>query len=281
MEIQSKKPNKTATVIIIIVIAIIIIALLPSVISISKKDALYNEALEKIDAEDYEGAKKLLSELHKEKYYKDSRDLWYYCFHRLRGLNDYYDASDAYLDLKDCEFLSLSEERRDKILEFVKEAKKGYDTYSEIKDEERKKEQEEYKKKREEEEREAKKVPWVGMPESQIASTTLGAPSSNVRHNSDRVDGEYISCNLYDFYDSEVHHIFTARCGHGRVINIWDYRNDPSHWDWDPTYEGKSRFDYIDDVDDYVNPDDFYYDHYDDFYDYEEAEDYYYSHGGR
>ena len=120
-------------------------------------------------------------------------------------------------------------------------------------------------------------VPYVGMPESEIGKTKLGAPSENVRHNGAMLNGKSYSANLYDFYKNNKY-IFTARCINGRVTQVWDYRDDDS--DFDPTYTGESRFKYVD-VDEYSDVYEFYYYYYDDFYDFEEAEDYYYSHGGR
>ena len=66
-------------------------------------------------------------------------------------------------------------------------------------------------------------IPYVGMSESHIADTSLGAPSDNVRHNIAFQNGERYTANLYDFYKNGTR-IFTARCVNGVVTEIWDDR---------------------------------------------------------
>lgn len=121
-------------------------------------------------------------------------------------------------------------------------------------------------------------VPFVGMPESRIADTSLGAPEEKVYHNNETKNGKVYSANIYDFsrYDGKC--IFTARCIDGHVTEVWDYRSDPK-----PPRADISTVVIPDDKDvgDFSHPEDFYDWYYDDFYDYEEAEEYYYSHGGR
>ena len=115
------------------------------------------------------------------------------------------------------------------------------------------------------------------MSESEIKNTSLGAPSSNVRHNSEMIKGERYIANLYDFKSGNKT-IFTARCVKGRVTEVWDHRSDPVV-PYTPKKNTKSKSDddpY--DVNDYSNAEDFYYDHYDDFFDYYDAEDYYNEH---
>lgn len=124
-------------------------------------------------------------------------------------------------------------------------------------------------------------VPYVGMSESQISNTSLGAPSSKVRHNRQVKNGQQYTANLYDYYKDGAL-IFTARCVQGKVIQVWDKRDNPVQ-PYKKSASSKSNSSKSSKKDeynakDYQNADDFYYDHYDDFYDYEEAEDYYNEH---
>ena len=70
--------------------------------------------------------------------------------------------------------------------------------------------------------------------------------------------------------------MFTARCCKGKVINVWDCREDD-----DSKSKTTNRITYKTDRDedpynasDYSDPEDFYEDNYDDFWDFEDAEDY-------
>lgn len=126
-------------------------------------------------------------------------------------------------------------------------------------------------------------VPFVGMSESDIANTSLGAPSSKVGHNLEWVHGERVTTNLYYFYENK-RMIFSARCYFGSVKEVWDHRNEPPALNM--YYLRKSSQQQKDEDDPfnakgYLFPEDFYVDHLDDFYDFEDAEDYYYDHGGK
>ena len=120
-------------------------------------------------------------------------------------------------------------------------------------------------------------LPYVGMPESRIYDTSLGAPDDEIRHNNEMIGGLQYTANLYDFKVNGWT-VFIARCVNGEVTDIWDYRRDPlmstKHTAPPPGTYGDNEFD----VYDYYMPEDFYADHYDDFYDYYEAEEYFYEH---
>jgi hypothetical protein len=118
-------------------------------------------------------------------------------------------------------------------------------------------------------------VPFVGMSESKISSTSLGSPKSEIRHNYECINGEQYLANLYDFV-SGGRVIFTARCVRGKVTEVWDNRNDEPYV---PSYRpSKPKDDTIEEdpynAKDYSNEEDFYYDNYDDFFDYYDAEAY-------
>lgn len=54
------------------------------------------------------------------------------------------------------------------------------------------------------------------MSENDINRTSLGKPSSEIRHNKECINGKQYTANLYDFY-SGSDKIFTARCVQGMV----------------------------------------------------------------
>lgn len=121
-------------------------------------------------------------------------------------------------------------------------------------------------------------VPFVGMTEGNINNTSLGRPSSDIRHNYEYINGEQYLANLYD-YKSGNRTIFTARCVRGVVTEVWDCRDAvpyvPSHRPSSGNHE-EDHDEY--NASDYSNEEDFYYDHYDDFYDYYDAEEYWNEH---
>ena len=118
-------------------------------------------------------------------------------------------------------------------------------------------------------------LPYVGMSESMISKTSLGAPREKVRHNTEMISGNVYQANLYDFVkDGKC--IFTARCIQGKVTQVWDMRDDPQTFMFNETYYPPEI-----NVDDFGDPEDFYDEYRDDFLSYEDAEDYYYAHGGK
>ena len=252
-------------------------------------DTAYNSAVTMIQNGAYEDA---LSELEKanpkkinrdnfwkdvkydyiKKAYKDTLPLYAYALAQIE-YNDKKRMStvDEYLSLIS---KSYSGELSEEIKTFKENFKSEYDVF--LAEEARKAEQ-----KRKEDLK--KRVPYVGMSESDIANTSLGAPSSNVRHNYEMVGGKSYQANLYD-YKSGSKTIFTARCVQGKVTEVWDKRNEAKNTTTHSSSISTSRKKktYNDDkydVKDYYDAEDFYDDHYDDFYDYEEAEDYYNEHG--
>lgn len=126
-------------------------------------------------------------------------------------------------------------------------------------------------------------VPFVGMSESDIDNTSLGAPSSKVGHNWEWVGRERVTTNLYYFYENG-RMIFSARCVLGSVEQVWDHRDElpaPKVYSFRKSAAPKEDDDDPFNAKDYLFPEDFYEDHFDDFYDFEDAEDYYYDHGGK
>ncbi len=115
-------------------------------------------------------------------------------------------------------------------------------------------------------------VPFVGMSESRIGDTSLGAPSPNVGHNYQVKNGSQYYTNIYRFYRNGKE-IFSARCMEGKVIDVWDWRGTTSSSSSGYSSSSSSSSDKYD-ASSYSNEDDFYDDYYDDFYDYYDAEEY-------
>lgn len=200
--------------------------------------------------------------------YMDTASLRRYCNAQIDYANGEY--KNAHRNASSLKFMHLSVEQDAAILASVEQIEAQYEAYME---QERIRQQVEF-------ERSIRSgVPFVGMPESRIADTSLGTPSSKVRHNNQVKSDEIYRCNLYDFY-IKGHLIFTARCMEGKVIQVWDSRNkvdasipypsSPSHSSSAHSNSGSDPYHAAD----YSDEEDFYEDHWDDFFDFEDAEDY-------
>lgn len=225
----------------------------------------YDKAVALVDSGAYKEAKELFKEI-EEKNYQDTAAYISLCEAHIdydRG-----SISSAYYDMYEVRFSYLSSEQTKAVDNFTATLKTEYDVYLKEKSEADAKA---YR------DRITNGVPYVGMSESEIKNTSLGAPSSNVRHNYECINGEQYLANLYDFKQGNAT-IFTARCVRGRVTEVWDNRSNPVVPYTPKKSTKKSQDDDPYDVNDYSNEEDFYYDHYDDFFDYYDAEDYYNEH---
>ncbi len=231
----------------------------------------YNQAVSLVFADQFGDAVSLLDTIAKDKY-KDTVPLRRYCNAQIDYANG--DYKSAHRNASSLEFRHLSAEQDATVLASVEQIEAQYEIYME---QERIRQQAEY-------ERSIRTgVPFVGMPESRIADTSLGAPSSKIRHNNQVKSGEIYKCNLYDFYING-HLIFTARCMEGKVIQVWDSRDkvntsipypaSSSHTASSHSSEDSDPYHAAD----YSDEEDFYEDHWDDFFDFEDAEDYWREH---
>ena len=84
----------------------------------------------------------------------------------------------------------------------------------------------EAKKKREEEKARMKAAPYVGMSESKINDTDLGKAEAHMNYNTQCINGEIYSANMY-YFKKGGDLVFTARCVNGKVYNISDLRDNP------------------------------------------------------
>lgn len=226
----------------------------------------YEDGLKLIATEDYQQAREKLLQI-EDQNYKDTADYLALCDAHID-----YDAgnlSGAYFSINSVDFSNQNTESMADITDFKKTVNTEYDAYCEEQDRIR---AEAYESKIK------NGVPYVGMSESRIGDTSLGKPSSDVRHNYECISGEQYLANLYDFKENG-RTIFTARCVRGTVTEVWDNRGaDTSR----PAYRPSTGDDDSDgdpyNVNDYYHAEDFYYDHYDDFFDYYDAEDYFNEH---
>lgn len=230
-----------------------------------QRESIYKQAESCISSADYVGAQDLLSQIESSDY-KDTESLLLLC-----KAHDEYEsghAIDAYYTIQKVVFRYQDTVQTNSIKQFKTILEEEYDNY--INQMAEKRQQEYYNKI-------TNGVPFVGMSEASISSTTLGSPSSKVRHNYECISGEQYLANLYDFYNGGKK-IFTARCVNGKVTEVWDERNTTSYV---PNYSSSSKADKDSDPYDansYYHAEDFYDDHYDDFFDYEDAEDYFNEH---
>ena len=274
---------KTKILVIIVLILLVGAASTFCYIDYTTTEDAYVQAIEYIKTGEYDLAVKQLDVANKEEcdkenfyydvkydksptsYYKDSAYLYAYSF----AMSEYNTSKsmnyiDRYLELIPDNY---SKTLSDEINAFKEKFGKEYEEY--LLEQERKRQIEEDKKIR-------SSVPFVGMSESRINDTILGT-NYEIVHNSEYIKGEKIRANIYRFKKGNGI-IFVARCLQGKVVKVIDYRDDP--WVIPSTSSSsstkkKSNNDDPYDVNEYSDPEDFYYDNYDDFWDYEDAEDYY------
>lgn len=265
-ELKSQKSKKRRnTIIVFTVIGVVLVSIITvSVVKASKTASVYENAERLIETGDYQQAKDELKGI-EDSNYRDTAALILLCTAHIE-----YNGGrtvDAYYTLKDANFRYQTSAQQSKISSFRSTLDSEYKAYISRMVE---RQQQEYESKI------VNGVPFVGMSESRIADTTLGKPSDKVRHNSEMINGQRYSANLYDFYQNSKL-IFTARCIQGRVTEVWDERNKSTS-----TYTPRSGKTSTDpSVEGFSHPEDFYEYYWDDFFDYEDAEDYYYEHGGK
>ena len=113
-------------------------------------------------------------------------------------------------------------------------------------------------------------VPYMGMSESRISETALGAPSRT-----EFIDNKFGEGKLgFYYWDRDGKNIFVARTEDNKVRSTTDMRKVKTTRKTTQTQEKSDPYD----VYSYTNEEDFYDDHYDDFLDYEEAEAYWRDH---
>lgn len=226
--------------------------------------ANYSEAEKRIEVCDYAGAMEMLKEIETDEY-RDTQALIKLCKAHISYEAGY--VKSAYWDVKYLDFKYLTLEQQSAVDAFMDELELAYDDYLEQR---RIAEKNAYK------EKVQNGVPFVGMSEGDIANTSLGSPSLEVRHNYEWISGKQYEANLYDFKEGE-NIIFTARCIQRKVTQVWDSRDNPvKPYQPGSSVVGKSDKKDPYDVYDYDDPEDFYYDNYDSFDGYEDAEDYWY-----
>lgn len=266
-ELGNRRNKKRKAISAVISVLIIFLAIAVTVSSVNKAhlSRKYEEAVSLYENGSYDEAKVRFEEIRDENF-KDTEPFIALC----KAHIDYNKGfiSTAYFDIKDIHFHYLGAEQADEYNRFLSLLKEKYKSYL-------KKVSEANTKTYREKIRNG--VPFVGMPESEIKNTSLGAPSETVRHNIAWVNGKRYTANIYDFKEGNAT-IFTARCVRNLVTEVWDHRSSPvSPYVPDKNKTSGTENDPYN-VNDYSNEEDFYDDHYDDFFDYYDAEDYYREH---
>ena len=261
---DNKKRNDTIFIIItVIVVALFFIGL--SVVKDIRASSIYNQAVALYDAHSYEEAKTLFESI-KDTNKKDTVSYIHLCQARIYYQKEL--VSAAYYELEGYFFHHMTDAQRASMNSFKNTLYSKHNADMEKKLEADRKA---YRDKIE------NGVPFVGMPESEIKNTSLGAPSDEVRHNNEMKNGKIYVANLYDFVKGG-RTIFTARCINGKVTEVWDQRNLPNNTDTPKKKTNKNKSDDPYNAKNYSNEEDFYDDFYDDFSDYYEALDYYNEH---
>ena len=257
-KMKNSKIKRIAIVLFTIFITATVIIL---IINQLKLSSIYKKGEELIAANKYEQAIEQRSTI-KEKNFKDTESLIALCeaykFYESGSIASAYDRIDKITIRYDSDYIS-----KQSVREFKNRIQEEYKVYEH---------QMKIKKEQERENRITSGVPYVGMPESRIADTSLGLPSDNVRHNVAFQNGERYTANLYDFYKNGTR-IFTARCVNGVVTEVWDNRNTTTS-SYKPN-SGKNSKKSSPDANKFSNAEDFYDYYYDDFFDYYDAEKYY------
>ncbi len=213
--------------------------------------------------------------------YKNSIPLYAYALAQLE-----YNEEDAYLRTVNEYLEHISDDYSGELSGEIETFKWNFKPqYDEFLAEERRKSEELQRlleeSKREYYERLGTKIPYEGLSEDDINRTVMG------KYHKKDTSSQY---GYTDYYwktnFGEI--MLIATCKEGKVISVsrygWDYfwtKDMQPIWNAKKTYtnkksssDTKKKDPY--NVNDYSDPEDFYYDNYDDFWDYEDAEDYYY-----
>lgn len=257
------------TVLSILAIALVCAAVPLTILAIvnaynRETDAAYAQATSLVAAGEYSGALELLEGI-SNKSYHDTRYLINICEAHKSYENG--DLQTAYSQVRAIVLRDYDGVSEDELTAFYDGVVEEYRQQQEA---EALREQREYRN------RIANGVPYVGMPESEIANTSLGKPEDRIGHNNACISGEQYRANIY-YFRSGGKLIFSARCIRGKVSEVWDYRDNPQSYSYSGGHHS-SGDPY--DVDDYQDAEEFYYYNYNDFIDYEDAEDYYNDHCG-
>ncbi|MBQ6359913.1 MAG: TFIIB-type zinc finger domain-containing protein [Lachnospiraceae bacterium] len=81
-------------------------------------------------------------------------------------------------------------------------------------------------------------LPYVGMPERDLDSTSLGLSYYNGA-NHDTINGKRTTVDIYFYIQSDYGIIYVARVANGKVISVKDYRDDP--WYFPMFMEGAKK----------------------------------------
>ena len=260
---RRKYMRKVLKIELIIVVVVIIIAILHPVVSNNIK---YSKAKKLMEKGNYPEANDILFDLELDKF-RESEKLREICnAHILYGRGEI-DMAKYYMSNVNLNILSKKQRRMEK--EFIEQIDSEVDDYVEEKDKEKRKYENKVK----------NGVPFVGMYEKDIDNTKLGTHTSvenQYLNSQNKEDKKIVYAKEYYFKDGDFI-IFSAKCVNGMVTWVTDNREKYDEYlkakkNANKNYHSGSYNPY-DSMDDYDDPEDYYYDNMDEYDDYGDAED--------
>lgn len=257
---QRKKKRRIAISVCSLIGAGILILITVSVVRLSRTGIIYDEALDQIEAGNYQQAAAILQQIEKNDY-KDTKGLLLLC--KAHQEYDSGRALTAYYTMQDARIYYISAEQKAEIDSFRQMLQSEYDAYIHEQAERRQKEYE--------------RVQSLPFP-------SVGQYVSKSQLDQMRWEGnDNKTCDVHT-----TKYLYTSRGGEKYRLWVSDYncikkvvKLSSSSSGSSTGKTGTKSLDTGPSVDGFSNPEDFYDWYWDDFFDYEDAEDYYYSHGGK
>lgn len=255
--------RKVLKIELIIVVVVIIIAILHPVVSNNIK---YSKAEKLMEKGNYPEANDILFDLELDKF-RESEKLREICNAHISYGRGEIDMAEFYMSNVNLDILSKKQRRIEK--KFIEQIDSEVDDYIAKKD----------KEEREYENKVKNGVPFVGMYEKDIDNTKLGTHTSvenQYLNSQNKDDKKIVYAKEYYFKDGDFI-IFSAKCVNGRVTWVMDNREKYDEYlkakkNANKNYHSGSYNPY-DSMDDYDDPEDYYYDNMDEYDDYGDAED--------
>ncbi len=255
--------RKVLKIELIIVVVVIIIAILHPIVSNNIK---YSKAEKLMEEGNYSEASDILFDLELEKF-RESEKLREICNAHILYDRGEIDMAKYYMSNVDLNILSKKQKHIEK--EFIEQIDSEVDDYIAKKDKEKMKYENKVK----------NGVPFVGMYEKDIDDTKLGTHTSvenQYLNNQNKEDKKIVYAKKYYFKDGDFI-IFSAKCVNGMVTWVTDNREKYDEYlkskkNVNKNYHSGSYNPY-DSMEDYDDPEDYYYDNMDEYDDYEDAED--------
>lgn len=247
----------------IMVVVVIIIVILHSVVENNIK---YSKAEKLMEEGKYSEAGDILFDLELDKF-RESEKLREICNAHISYDRGEIDMAEFYMSNVNLDILSKKQRRIEK--EFIERIDSEVDDYIAKKDKEKRKYENKVK----------NGAPFVGMYEKDIDNTKLGTHTSvenQYLNSQNKEDKKIVYAKEYYFKDGDFI-IFSAKCVNGMVTWVTDNREKYDEYlkakkNANKNYQSGSYNPY-DSMDDYDDPEDYYYDNMDEYDDYGDAED--------